>query len=328
MLAFFAVVLFAVMGIAALVVDAGLAFSTQAQLESTGRTLALEYERFRAQQPGVDPAAVEDAWRNGRLPALENALLGVQAPGANWELNGAQVAYDRTVASRFTFGALLPTTPGDGLSVTELLDARDVGGPNAAPSSGGLRATGFQPQLELTLRPEPAARVGVPFSYVDRDGTSRTVPGVASIVLAADAVPAALTAAISNVDTELRVPVPGGGEACVGWTIDAPGASVSIGQGVTPVASASAWTAGFAPQQAYVPVVDGSCGTTNFRVVAFLNLALNGSDGLRPSTVATIRNASAVPFDRTQPIPVAPPMWSCGSPAALLCVRSLAAGAP
>ncbi|MEM7409304.1 MAG: hypothetical protein AAF430_03600 [Myxococcota bacterium] len=328
MLPFFAVILFAVMGIAALTIDAGLAFTTQAQLESTGRTLALEYERFRveaATNPAVDLADWPD-----RARELEIALLGPDAQGAtweDWEAAPGVTAGATPLESRFAFAALLPQAVGpdgrleDGLSVTDLLDARASGEPNATTTTGGLRANGFRPQTELTVRLRPAARVGPP-------GVAPGWPGVGGrVAITAQAYDPDLPLWRPGFPLELdedEVRVVATGE-CVGRTIAPIVGGAALGINEVESMDPGAWTLDqLDPNQVYVPVIDGNCTNTTFRVVAFLNLrrGLNlGASGttIEASNAPSARNASAVPDAGGAPVPAS---FSCGANG-LLCVPAI-----
>ena len=80
MLPLLGVLVFAIMGIAALSVDAGLAFATQARLAAATPSLAMERARFVEQEivAGRDPDGANSQW-DSRATSLLGALLGQAA---------------------------------------------------------------------------------------------------------------------------------------------------------------------------------------------------------------------------------------------------------
>ncbi|MGH0032529.1 MAG: hypothetical protein ACQGVC_22280 [Myxococcota bacterium] len=301
MLPFLAVLLFAIFGIAALVVDAGLAFAMQARLESSTRTLAVEHERYRI-DAAADPNLPAGEWQR-RRQVVEADLLGPDASNVVWSGIGRRSRSESRIAPRFTFGALLPTTlQSDGsvhgeLSVTELLRERAAHGPNAQITSGGLRAEGFRPQATVQLGDRPAVRVGAALPAAG-------LPGLARVALMDSSLPQALGAGpapppLMVAGSEVRLD---DGVTCVGFTIDAAqGGSIGsvprrVDTGFTQLSELQV-----DPEQAYVALLRGTCASPEPDIVAFLDLRL-GDDGrsLAPSRVVSRRNASVVPVPGTR----------------------------
>ena len=331
MLPLLAVLLFAVLGISALVVDAGLAFTTQAQLEATARTLALEHARVRA-EGSLDP----DSWDVERRK-LEAILLGPGAVESEWHddperddddvLGGlerdVQVELSQRVPLRFGFAALLPVEVDadggvvDGLSVRDLLAARAAEGPDAPPTSGGLRATGFEPKSTLRVRDQPALRVG-------EAQPTLGLPGLAGIALREGFEDRALAGSLALEDDMLRV----SDGACVGWTIDATQGGAAVGEPLVTVERTQIeWTSPL-PLQVYVPLARGECATgapSGIEIVAFLDLRLDAGGVLVESDVPTARNASARPAPNG---PGKPTAHDCGGTLPLLCLPAFASETP
>ncbi len=205
MLPLLAVLIFAIMGIAALTVDVGLAFATQARLASAAPTLALERARFLDEiAADPNPMDVDTAW-NLRATNLLETLLGAAAigddPTAGLRLETATPAVQsggaelselgrgRTEAELrgrtpllFGMAALLPAYIGpDGerrgaLSLSELRASRAQGDLTPQLSSGGLRGTGFAPLGAAAVEYLPVARVGAATEGLG-------IPGLAPVAL-------------------------------------------------------------------------------------------------------------------------------------------------
>ena len=332
MLPFVGVLVFALMGIAALVVDAGIAFSTQAQLESTGRTLALEHARFVAANPTLDPNEADEAWK-ARVRQIESDLLGQQAQPTDWiedPEDPTRWQYGRGVAARFATAAMVPVTidengQSDALSVRDLLAARAAGVPESTLSGGGLRTQGFQPQVSLPAQgTRPAVRVGRAVAGL---------PGLASIALAEDEV-------TFPVPMELAAEVNDRGElllleddtTCVGWRIDPSGPETRRSGGVVvpdvPAADDPPGDRLWAldDTRAYVPVLRGGCSDDPGEIVGFLNLRSLPTGEVGLSTEPLTRpNASARPAPG-RPAPTNT-SWGCSRPG-VLCVPSYVEAPP
>ena len=180
MLPLLAVLLFAIFGIAALAIDTGLAFSTQSQLEASGRTLALERARFFADALRNELSEMDrQEWDSQRRELERDLLLDEAAdPPTHTPIpQGTRSEYARRRPLLFGMAALLPATvgpdgrPTDGLSVRELLDARAAGDPTPVLSTGGLRGSGFELRAAVGVVERPVFRVGPPIPN-DEDPTT------------------------------------------------------------------------------------------------------------------------------------------------------------
>lgn len=173
MLPLLAPLLFALFGIAALVVDGGLALSEQARLEAGAERLALEWNRARALSSSARPDACRDTaiGSNASEDCLRRALLRPLAEELGVEDVDALVAGDGQGGFQargrtpllFGWGALMPQTArGEAFELSELRAARERDPLGARLSGSGLRAAGFAPESRAipTAGSTLALRVG------------------------------------------------------------------------------------------------------------------------------------------------------------------------
>lgn len=204
MLAFAALLLFAILGIAALNVDMGLAFGSKARLESAAETLALERSRLGATLgAGTGEPVDEESELRGLLQSLiassprdpssspggggGTSPLPIEGPVLS---NDGGVALSRRIPLLFGMAAV-PSRDAEGLSLRQLREARESG--TGLLESGGLRGRGLAPGARARAQLRPVLRVGFP-QPVPFGGS---VPGLADVALELAALRDPLTGAPS-----------------------------------------------------------------------------------------------------------------------------------
>lgn len=301
MLPLLAPLLFALLGLAALVIDGGLALGEQARLELQATMVAEEWSQVRDWPSAVRPAACRalppgsEANERCLRSALLVPMLEPLDPGA------AQLADGAARLGDVATSGILSAAPALEISRS----SPTIFGRAALPGRGP-RARGFELEAVVELDPSgagaPALRVSpLPLDLVDAAGAV----GIAWRLDALDA----LAAALANPNVEATIDL---GEAwsdpafalrfdgaVAGCLFDPGVVALNVGDRLAPANPSPASLPRAIPLPlavAYLPVVE----TCDGPIVGFLAVSLTGSHGgspdrivLRPSSGrARVRNAS------------------------------------
>lgn len=316
MLPFVALLLFALMGIAALNVDMGLGFGSSAHMESLAETLALERARSGAGDIEGEEAELRILLDSMVTPppAEGSPPPGIARPSFSLPIEGpalgagGEVGLSRRIPLLFGMAAV-PTRDAEGvegLSLGRLREARASG--NGMLESGGLRGRGLAPGARARTWERPVLRVGLP--QVRPSG--ERVPGLADVALEWTAVaglfalPESPPLRVDEESGELQLPGPEAavvghvlrhrdnhdepcqGRACPGWRVGDP---LRFREGVRPAVSGPAYVAVYRCDRV-LGYVGAALELLNDRTVVVM----------RPSTSTRVaENASAVP-DPSAPV--------------------------
>lgn len=320
--------LFALLGIGALVIDGGLALSEQARLDAAAETLALEWPHAldladTARPPDcrtIPPGSPESdrCLRSALLlPLAREFAISDPAAAIRGEPDGSFRLRHRSPLL-FGWGALLPqTAAGEDFDLAALQEARARDGAAAELPGRGLRARGFSLEAQTAPAAERALALRVGPLLVDRP----EVAGAIGLAWRLDAL-AQLAEAIDDPTGELAIDLaaavadPGrrtridGVE--VGCAFDPAARVLRVGDPLPAVSPASTALPLALPRPvavAYLPVVeDCERAMLGFIAVSITGVSSGDPDtiALRPSTGrAHARNASAHPGPQAPPLELA-----------------------